>query len=417
MLIQAFLGLVTFGAEIPPESITQKLRWPQGVLQIGISTSLTRPNSNIKFGSDVSGAISRSLATWQNVVDVDLRQTPSEKQSVSPSGKRGDGVSLITIAQTPENVILFPAGPDDAAATTRVFYDKRGLVTEADIVLNPFQQFSTDGTFGTFDLESTLTHEIGHLLGLEHSDVLGATMHERYGKNGALGQDNLSARSLSMADIAEVRRLYGPLPDETDCCGKVSGRLNATDAKARDWQTWAEEPATGRVIAAALTGSDGSFRFEGLPLERIAVYGQGRTAGNAVSTGEPIFAVAKRIEGAPSNRKVQVSKSDFQVGFLGINGQLSDIALNLSAGNTYTVYLGGKRLDPVRITVGTTSPFLNVVPNTTRSVDYGSDVSVVSFEMSIDADAPTGEYTVFAADESGARRYIVGGIAVNRTTN
>ncbi|MGI8811481.1 MAG: matrixin family metalloprotease [Pyrinomonadaceae bacterium] len=412
LLVQTFLGLTSFGAELPAESITQKLRWPHGLLQIAISTSVTRPNVNIKFGSDVTGSIARSLATWQKVVDIELRQTSSEKQSVSPSGKRGDGVSLITIAQTPENVLLFPGGTDDAAATTRVFYDKRGLVTEADIVLNPFQQFSTDGTFGTFDLESTLTHEIGHVLGLEHSDVLGATMHERYGRNGALGQDNLSARSLSMADIAEVRRLYGPLTEEIECCGKINGKLNTVDAKARNWQVWAEELSTGRVVAAAGTGSDGSFLFEGLPLESVAIYAQDRSSANVVSTSEPIFAVSKRMEGAVSNRKVQVSKADFQLDFLGVNGQLSDIALNVRAGTTYTVYLGGKKLDPSRISVGFTSPFLKVVPNTVQSVDYGSDVAVISFEMRVDDEAPTGEYTVFAAGETGAKRYIVGGIAV-----
>src|SRR5688500_18747810 len=203
------------------EAVTS-LRWKAGPVRIAISASLLRESSNIKRQSDVAGAIARSLETWSRAADIEFSQVSTDKLSASPSGIAGDGVSLITIAQTPENVLLFAKDPENAAATTRVFYN-RGIITEADIVLNPYQQFSTDGTLGTFDLESTITHEIGHLLGLAHSSVLGSTMHSNYGKNGVFGLQNFSSRTLSADDLAAVRALYGVSDETVDCCGSIDG--------------------------------------------------------------------------------------------------------------------------------------------------------------------------------------------------
>ena len=123
------------------------------------------------------------------------------------------------------------------------------MITEADIVLNPFQQFSTDGTFGTFDLESTLTHEIGHLLGLHHSSVLGATMAESFAKNGTMGFIDFGPRTLGASDIAVLRDMYGPRPEDTNCCGVISGKLSISAGKpAKGILVWAEEIGSGRVM-------------------------------------------------------------------------------------------------------------------------------------------------------------------------
>lgn len=393
------------------------LRWKSSAIKIAVSTSLLRENPNVKRDSDVAGAISRSIEAWSRIADIELVQTTSDRLSASPAGPTGDGVNLITIAPTPENVLLFVKDPENAAATTRVFYTRRGVITESDIVLNPYQQFSTDGTPGTFDLESTLTHEIGHLLGLPHSEVLGSTMYENYGKNGVFGLRNIGQRSLSFADIAAIRALYG-VPDDVECCGVIEGRVTPLSRFARNAQVWIEDSA-GRVHGSAKVSSDGSFRFSGLLAGKYNAFlqdvGRGRVGiavqdlGEAVVTAnETARLFAKLAPSAPRGPDVTHA---------GLNGQLAEMAPAFAAGRTYVLYLGGQQLDSGRVSVSFSSPNITVVPRTLRTHDYGDSIAVISAEIRIAPGTPSGEYTVFVESERGDRRALVGALAVDNSTD
>lgn len=417
LLLQLLVfGTVSASAKpAAPSSLGQGLRWRGQTIQIAISASLIKQNPNIKYESDVAGALRRSFETWRRYVDLEFSESSSEKMSISPEGARGDGVSLITIAPTPENVLFFSGGLQESAAATRVFYDKRGFVTEADIALNPFQQFSTDGTVGTFDLESTLTHEIGHLLGLDHSDVLGSTMHEKFGKNGAYGLPGFSARTLSPDDITALQRLYGS-KGAAACCQKIEGRLVDADGKPRSWQIWAEDTQSGQVRSIVTSDSDGNFSFTGLSSGSVMLFAQDRAA-EVVASGEIGTVTNSATDLTAINKTISTVKSSFELKYLGFNGQLADIALTLNAGKIYTLYLGGKNLKTGEVSVGFTSPYLSVVRNSTQTIDFGSDVSVLSIDVRIDPRTPPGDYTVYVSGAKGVKRYIVGGITVESFQN
>ena len=411
-LSSAFANSVSLAGD---EGVTS-LRWRAGTVRIAVSSSLLRENPNIKRDSDVAGAIRRSIEAWSAIANIDIQQTNSDKQSASPSGPAGDGISLITIAATPENVLLFAKDPENAAATTRVFYNKRGMITEADIVLNPYLQFSTDGTLGTFDLESTLTHEIGHLLGLPHSPVFGSTMHANYGKNGVFGLQNFTSRTLSADDIAAVRAIYGVRADDSECCGSIDGSITGGTKTVRTYEVWIED-TNGRVRASTKS-SDGSFRFAGLNEGKYRVFaqeiGRGRFSVPAREIGEAVVASG---ETTTVTAKTQTGVRDVEISYLGFNGQLSEMAVSVSAGRSYVLYLGGRNLDPKKLSVTFSSPYFSIVPGSVRSLDYGDEVSVVSLELRVSPRASKGEYTIFAESERGSRRAIIGGLTIDNFTN
>lgn len=390
----------------------QRLRWKGQSVRIAISSSLTRPSSNIKVDSDVLGAVKRSIQAWSAVADVDIQEEFSERQSVSPAGVAGDGISLITIAQSPENVLFFANDADLASAKTRVFYNRKGFITEADIVLNPFQQFSTDGTYGTFDLESTLTHEIGHLLGLRHSPVLGSTMADSFARNGTRGIVDLSPRTLAESDISAIRDLYGAKPGDAECCASISGKISAGAARAvSGLKIWAEDIETGRVIAQTETGADGAYRMGGLLAGNYLLYWKSHDA-DLNSTGSLGDLSLAASENKILNARVTLKTTESWVQYLGLNGRLADFSLPLTGGRSYTLNVGGRDLDARIARIEFSSPHITAMDMPPVLQQFGENISGLTYFISVDADIPAGQYTVTLTSENGSKTCLIGALSV-----
>src|SRR5262245_30585236 len=254
----------------PSAQTVRKIHWPKKTIEVSFSTSLLSPGANIKPDSDVVGAARRALARWSSLTNINFVVTWSSVASISPADA-GDGINLLTIAPTLENEAF---NSEAMTGRTRVFFDpETGNIAEADISINPRPraedgtelQFSTDGTPGTYDLEATFTHEIGHLLGLDHSSVLSATMQGRQAYNGTFGLPAMTERKLSEDDRQKLRSLYGPKLR----LGRIEGRLsdNRTPGSLTPLNgvnVWAENVVTGRLIASDVTADDGTYRLEGL---------------------------------------------------------------------------------------------------------------------------------------------------------
>jgi hypothetical protein len=99
------------------------------------------------------------------------------------------------------------------ALTTITFEVPTGKILDADVELNSFRidNLSTSGAADTSDLQSIVTHEAGHFLGLAHSSIAAATMNANYRP----GQ--ISFRSLDPDDQAGICAVYPPGRDAPVC--------------------------------------------------------------------------------------------------------------------------------------------------------------------------------------------------------
>jgi hypothetical protein len=411
----------------PAPQTVRRIRWPKRTIEIAFSNSLLSPGANIKPDSDVVGAARRALARWSSLANINFTVTWTAATSVSPA-EAGDGVSLLTIAVTSENEQF---NSDSTTGRTRVFYNSEtGTIVEADVSINPRPraddgtalQFSTDGTPGTYDLEATFTHEIGHLLGLDHSAVLASTMQSRQAFNGTFGLPALTERTLSEDDRQKIRGLYGP----GQKLGRIEGRLvdNRTPGAFTPLSgvnIWAENATTGRVMASDITAEDGSYELDGLAVGQYRVMVSSASGDQiAAQTKFRSFELSNQVAVkanavTPLNHNmVPAQAASLTPRLIGLNAELSTVALPLEPGKRVKVYLAGEGVDQVPGTsILVNSPFFTVDPATLAREQLPTPFPVISVELQVAPNAPFGDYTIRLQSNSGETAFVPGAITID----
>ncbi|HYP54520.1 MAG TPA: DUF4214 domain-containing protein, partial [Pyrinomonadaceae bacterium] len=398
---------------------------------------------NIKAGSDVVGAARRALARWAEASNIEFIITTSDAQAVG-----NDGVNLITVS--PVNATLFGTcgqGTAPPQGRARVTFDPNtGFIADGDVAINPnaCAPFSTDGQFvagdanNPFDLEATFVHEIGHMLGLEHSGVIAASMQPRQGRNGIYNLPAHTVRTLSDDDIAGIRSIYGPLAG----LGTIQGTVTGTGGPIFGAHVFAEETSTGRVRGANITLPDGRYRIDGLPP------GQYRIVVEPLD--EPVRAseIASRSGAYQGLQSLQPSFRTVEMGvvnvgadsavnfspiltnaaqaflnprFIGVNGQLSSVPAPLVPGRTATLLVGGTNLHSVDAGgISFNSSFITLNPASLQKFFFtlsstGEQVPVLSFDVTLSIVTPPGDYSVRLLSSSPPNElaYVAGGLTVD----
>ncbi len=204
-------------------------------------------------------AVHAAFDAWENVpsaaVDFDFGGT-TPLRSVGR-----DGLNVITFAD--DSGLL---GSQTLAATFSFINHSNGVLEESDIAFNPNHDFSTSGEEDKFDIQSVVTHEVGHMLGLDHSGVVSSVM----GPFAAVTQ--VFQRVLQYDDIAGVSEIY-PQASNSETVGSIEGRVQANGVGVFGAHVVVQDD-TGTTLVGTLARPDGDYTLPFLPEGTYRVYAE-----------------------------------------------------------------------------------------------------------------------------------------------
>lgn len=214
----------------------------------------------ISDDSAPTAAVLAALERWSSIPGSALRfDTPVP---VSTASGLTDGRSVITFADTPSNRQI----SNGAVAVTRLISSTSGELTDTDIIFNPQFEFSTTLQAGTFDIEGTLVHELGHAIGMSHAGSTSSTM---FATTAAASTD---LRSLVEDDVAFARGVY-PAAGLSDY-GTLFIDVALSDGQpARGALVTAIDRANNRLLTG-LTNASGRAEIAGAPAGDYVVYAE-----------------------------------------------------------------------------------------------------------------------------------------------
>ncbi|MGY1617387.1 matrixin family metalloprotease [Geodermatophilus sp. SYSU D00691] len=183
-------------------------------------------------GADEQPAIRRAFDTWSSALCgvrfVERTSGPVHFEIGWFTGDHADGSPFDGVGNTLAHAFYPPPC---------------GGANAGDMHFDEAETWSLTGNTGTFDLETVALHEIGHLLGLDHSQVTGSVMFPTYGG---------VRRGLTQDDVDGIRRLYPVLCRRGDSASSAGFVAEIAAARHRR-----------RQVVTAVRAQDGTLKLIG----------------------------------------------------------------------------------------------------------------------------------------------------------
>ncbi|MGH9839654.1 MAG: matrixin family metalloprotease, partial [Blastocatellia bacterium] len=225
-------------------------------------------SDNLPF-SQVEQTIAASFQTWENIPTstVAFSRGPNTSATATAnddvlqiywlenSTTTSDGLNLAG-ALAVSRLTTFSSGP------------RSGEIIDAALVFNGNQfTWAVDGRASAADLAEVATHEIGHVIGISHTGIGGATMFPRSGLGRTRG------RTLEMDDTIAASVIY-PAPGFAAATGVIQGRVSDGGGAGIFGAQVVVVDSNGNATSGALSQPDGGYSVQGLPPGNYTVYAE-----------------------------------------------------------------------------------------------------------------------------------------------
>jgi hypothetical protein len=198
---------------------------------------------------EAAAMIDRAFAAWASLPGTNVR---FESAGIVANTARLPERIAVSLADD----LLSDSG---AAAVTSYTYDtKTGRMTDADIYVD-------SGIFKGMNAQIAIQHEVGHVLGLDHSAVISAVMYPY------IGSDETPV-DFDTDDRIAISTIY-PKGDPTLAGATLSGRVLGDQGGIFAAQVVAVNEL-GQPVGTVLTDSAGEFSISGIPAGRYRLYAE-----------------------------------------------------------------------------------------------------------------------------------------------